>query len=294
MKFFDLHCDTVTKLSIANQSLYDGASEVTFEKAACFEKYKQCFAIFINDNIRGEDAWQYFLRNLSYFNQQLNENKYNINNVTPILTIEGGAVLGGDLSKIEKIANFGVKLFTLTWNGENELGYGVSHNIGLKSKGIDAVKSLNSHNITIDVSHISDKGFFDVANFSSKPFIASHSNSRVVCDNKRNLTDEQFFVIKERRGLVGVNFHIPFVTKSDDYIKSLLKHIYHFLSLGGEDILSIGSDFDGCETHYTLNTIEKIPDLYSICKNEFGEIVSNKIFYDNANNFFEGSVINEL
>lgn len=294
MRFFDLHCDTITKFSLSTQSLYNGDGEVTLKKADCFEEYKQCFAVFINDDLRGKDAWEYFLRNVNYYNKELSENESILLNITPFLSIEGGAVIGGDLSRIEKISKLGVKLFTLTWNGENELGYGVLNNLGLKPLGIDAVKSLNSHNITIDVSHLSDKGFYDVAKFSSKPFIASHSNSRVICNNKRNITDEQFAIIKERQGLVGINFHIPFVTKNDDYITSLLKHIYHFLSLGGEDVIAIGSDFDGCETHEKLNSLDKIPWLYAVCVEEFGERISKKIFYNNANQFFKGSEVNEL
>lgn len=294
MRFFDLHCDTITKFSPSNQSLYDGNGEVTLEKSKCFEKYKQFFAIFINDNLRGEDAWQYFLENVNYFNKEIQNNKSKLFNITPFLAIEGGAAIGGDISRIEKISQLGVKLFTLTWNGENELGSGISSDIGLKPLGIEAVKALNSFNITIDVSHLSDKGFYDVARFSSKPFIASHSNSRIICDNKRNITDEQFTIIKECHGLVGINFHIPFVTKNDDYIISLLNHIYHFLSLGGEDIIAIGSDFDGCETHQKLNSLDKIPWLYNLCSKEFGERISEKFFYNNANEFFKGSGVNEL
>lgn len=294
MRFFDLHCDTITKFLMSKQPLYDGNGEVTLQKGNCFEEWSQVFAIFINDNLRGNDAWEYFLKNVDYFNNELYKNKSTTYKFNPILSIEGGAAIGGDLNKICKIAELGVKLFTLTWNGENELGYGNLNNIGLKPFGIEAVKLLNSHNITIDVSHLSDRGFYDVANISSKPFIASHSNSRVICNNKRNLTDEQFNIIRERNGLVGINFHIPFVTEEENYIMYLLKHIEHFLNLGGENVVAIGSDFDGCDTHKTLNSLDKIPELYKVCFNEFGEKISQKIFYDNANHFFKGSEVDEL
>ncbi len=294
MRFFDLHCDTITKFSKLNQPLYNGNGEVTLEKSKDFEHWSQIFAIFINDDIRGEMAWNYFLKNLNYFSYELLKNKDKLSNITPILSIEGGSAIAGDLSKIKKISTLGVKVFTLTWNGENELGYGILSNKGLKPLGIEAVKVLNSHNIIIDVSHISDRGFYDVAKNSSKPFIASHSNSRAICNNKRNLTDEQFKIIKDLRGLVGINFHIPFVTEKNDYMKYLLKHIEHFLKLDGEDVVAIGSDFDGCDTHKSLNSLSKIPLFYQICLREFGEKISKKIFFNNANQFFKGSEIDEL
>ena len=286
MQFFDLHCDTLTKFYNSNQSLLNGEGEVNFLKSNVFETYKQLFAIFIEDDMRGEVAWNYFLNNVNFLNEQLSEHSQYKNNV--ILSVEGGAALSGDLSKIEKMRDLGVKALTLTWNGENELGYGVSNNLGLKELGKEAVKVLELNNIVVDVSHLSEKGFYDVAKIAKKPFIATHSNSRFICENKRNLTDEQFSIIRDIKGLVGINFYTEFIGKSGDYTTNLLKHIEHFLLLGGEDVLAIGSDFDGCDIDDSLNSLDKVPNLFEICKNEFGKQITEKIFYNNAYKFFKG------
>ena len=286
MQFFDLHCDTLTKFYNSNQSLLNGEGDVNFLKSNVFETYKQLFAIFIEDDMRGEVAWNYFLNNVNFLNEQLSEHSQYKNNV--ILSVEGGAALSGDLSKIEKMRDLGVKALTLTWNGENELGYGVSNNLGLKELGKEAVKVLELNNIVVDVSHLSEKGFYDVAKIAKKPFIATHSNSRFICENKRNLTDEQFSIIRDIKGLVGINFYTEFIGKSGDYTTNLLKHIEHFLLLGGEDVLAIGSDFDGCDIDDSLNSLDKVPNLFEICKNEFGKQITEKIFYNNAYKFFKG------
>ena len=286
MQFFDLHCDTLTKFYNSNQSLLNGEGDVNFLKSNVFETYKQLFAIFIEDDMRGEVAWNYFLNNVNFLNEQLSEHSRYKNNV--ILSVEGGAALGGDLSRIEKMRDLGVKALTLTWNGENELGYGVSNNLGLKELGKEAVKVLELNNIVVDVSHLSEKGFYDVAKIAKKPFIATHSNSRFICENKRNLTDEQFSIIRDIKGLVGINFYTEFIGKSGDYTTNLLKHIEHFLLLGGEDVLAIGSDFDGCDIDDSLNSLDKVPNLFEICKNEFGKQITEKIFYNNAYKFFKG------
>lgn len=286
MQFFDLHCDTLTKFYNSNQSILNGNGDVNFLKSNVFETYKQLFAIFIEDDMRGEVAWNYFLSNVNFLNEQLSEHSQYRSNV--ILSVEGGAALGGDLSRIEKMRDLGVKALTLTWNGENELGYGVSNNLGLKELGKEAVKVLELNNIVVDVSHLSEKGFYDVAKIAKKPFIATHSNSRFICENKRNLTDEQFSIIRDIKGLVGINFYTEFIGKSGDYTTNLLKHIEHFLLLGGEDVLAIGSDFDGCDIDDSLNSLDKVPNLFEICKNEFGKQITEKIFYNNAYKFFKG------
>jgi membrane dipeptidase len=286
MRFFDLHCDTITKFYQNGYDFLNGNGEVNFSKSKVFEEYKQVFAIFVNDDLRGENAWDYFLKNIDYFNSFLTNNSNFKENA--IIAVEGGAVLGGDVSKIKILSDLNVRILTLTWNGENELGYGNSLDFGLKPFGFEAIKLLEENNISIDVSHLSDKGFYDVAKTAKKPFIASHSNSRKVCNNRRNLTDEQFDIIKNIKGIVGVNFHKPFVCESGNYTKNLLKHIEHFLSLGGEDVICIGSDFDGSDIDSTLNSLDKIPTFYEICCDRFGIEISNKIFYDNANIFLKG------
>lgn len=289
MKLFDLHCDTITKLFSLKQSLFDGKAQVNIKKTENLREWRQIFAIFIPDTIRGTDAFEYFLAVSDYYKQQIFDyyDKIGVKS-NHLLSIEGGAVLAGSLEYIDILREKGVKLLTLTWNGENELGFGADFDKGLKKFGFECVKKLEDSNIVIDVSHLSDKGFYDVASVADKPFVATHSNSRKICNHRRNLTDEQFRYICSIGGIVGVNFHKPFVTSNGRYIVDLLNHIEHFMSLGGEDTLCIGSDFDGADMHESLDSIDKISTLVDALASEnYSDELINKIMFKNAFDFFE-------
>lgn len=289
MKFFDLHCDTITKLFSLNQGLFDGETQVNIKKSQSLEDWQQVFAIFIPDTVRNVDALEYFMAVSSYYKQQIfaNYDKFGVK-CKHLLSVEGSAVLAGNLENITILKENSVKLLTLTWNGENELGFGADSNKGLKPTGFECVKKLEEANIVVDVSHLSDAGFYDVASVANKPFVATHSNSRKICNHRRNLTDEQFKYICSIGGIVGINFHKPFVTKDGKYVAKLLNHIEHFLSLGGENAISIGSDFDGADMHESLDSIEKISSLVDALAlaNYSGDLI-NKIMFKNAFDFFE-------
>jgi len=154
--------------------------------------------------------------------------------------------------------------------------------------GRQVITELEKQNIIIDVSHLNDKSFFDVAEHCKKPFIASHSNSRKVCNHKRNLTDEQIIHIKNINGLIGLNFYTSFISGGDyNSAEDIFKHIYHFLELGCENTLAIGSDYDGAEIPEFINSTEKIAILYDYMI-QFGikEKIINNIFFNNAKVFF--------
>ncbi len=289
MKLFDLHCDTITKLFSLKQGLFDGEAQVNIKKSKVLEDWRQIFAIFIPDTVRSTDALEYFLAVSNYYKQQIfaNYDKMDVKS-KHLLSVEGGAVLAGNLENIEILRENNVKLLTLTWNGENELGFGADCNKRLKQLGLECVKKLEDSNIVVDVSHLSDAGFYDVASIANRPFVATHSNSRKVRDHRRNLTDEQFKHICSIGGIVGINFHKPFVTKDGEYMTQLLNHIEHFLSLGGEDVVCIGSDFDGADMHESLDSIEKISTLVdALVSVKYSEELINKIMFKNAFDFFE-------
>lgn len=289
MRLFDLHCDTITKLFAENQQLFDGNSQVNIKKTECLDRWNQVFAIFIPDTMRGESALEYFLEVSRFYKHQISTNSELLSvKSNHLLSVEGGAVLAGNIDNIEILRENDVKLLTLTWNGENELGFGVSENKGLKDFGRKCIKKLEQAQIVVDVSHLSDAGFYDVACEITKPFVASHSNSRKICNHLRNLTDEQFSYISSVGGIVGVNFHSPFVCEKGDYISSLLAHIEHFLSLGGEKCLCIGSDFDGADIDEELNSIDKISALVDAMRRaNYSDDLINDIMFNNARDFFE-------
>lgn len=290
MRLFDLHCDTITKLYTEKQQLFDGNSQVNVKKTESFDEWNQVFAVFIPDTMRGKSALEYFFEVSRFYRQQISANSKALSvKSNHLLSVESGAVLAGNIDNIELLRQNDVKLLTLTWNGENELGFGVSNNKGLKVFGRECVKKLEQVGIAVDVSHLSDAGFYDVASESTKPFLASHSNSRKICNHPRNLTDEQFKYIISVGGVVGINFHRPFVNENgDDYISSLMLHIEHFLSLGGEKSLCIGSDFDGADIDKSLDSIDKISTLVAAMQSaNYSDDLIDDIMFNNARDFFE-------
>ena len=185
-----------------------------------------------------------------------------------------------------------MKIITLTWNAANAVGDGadVQNSKGITDFGKSVVREMEKCGVVVDVSHASDKLFYDVAEIATRPFIATHSNSRSVTNHRRNLTDEQFKIIKERNGIVGINFHRDFLSDNPDSASryDLLKHIDKFLSLGGENVICIGTDFDGCNLPYDITGSESLAEIYEmLLKHNYKESLIRKIFYENALNFFE-------
>ena len=283
MKFFDLHCDTITECYNQNKSLTNNDLDISLDRGKILEKWTQVFAIWLPDTIRGNEAETYYEKVLAKYKEEIK----NAENVNPVLAVEGGAVLNGKLENIEKLHNDGVKILTLTWNGENEIASGcfAEEDKGLTSFGKEAVKELTKRNIIPDVSHLAEKSFYDLCEETDFPFVASHSDAFSLNPHVRNLKDEQIKVIVERKGLIGLNFYNKFLGEGNA-IEMLIKHAEHILNLGGEDVLCMGSDFDGCSIDEELKGIEKMENLYSVFNKHFGEQLTDKIFYENAERFF--------
>ena len=183
-------------------------------------------------------------------------------------------------------------MMTLTWNSHNPIGDGadVENPKGITDFGKKVVSEMEKWGIVVDISHASDKLFYDVAEIVKKPFVASHSNSRTIANHRRNLTDEEFSIIKSIGGIVGLNFHNAFLNTDPDKTSmyDLLKHTEHFLSLGGEDVVCIGSDFDGGILPKDIKGSTSIDKIYELfLRHNYKEALINKIFYENALNFYE-------
>ncbi|MEG1028275.1 MAG: membrane dipeptidase, partial [Oscillospiraceae bacterium] len=148
----------------------------------------------------------------------------------------------------------------------------------------EVVKQMNKHNILVDVSHLSDAGFKDLCSLTDYPFIASHSNCRSITNNPRNLTDDQIKEFIAREGLIGLNFYDAFVGKDKNDLK---KHIDHFLELGAEKVLCMGSDFDGADIIYDIANFDGFYGLYDDMINWYGENITENIFYNNAKRFIK-------
>ncbi len=298
MKYFDLHCDTLTKCMNDNEELFINKKQNSIKQLLGFETPVQLFAIFTDDPYIG-DAYGYAKAAVSFFYEQAkkyNEYVYLYNNdpqknrVGAVLTIEGGEPVES-IAALEEFYELGVRLMTLTWNRVNKIGSGMTSGSedGLTEFGRQAVKYMNRKNMVIDVSHLNLQGFKDVSAISEKPFIASHSNSFTLCPHPRNLRDWQINEIAACGGIIGINLYPPFLTEDNEAdINDILRHTEYFLNKGGENMLALGCDFDGISC--TPKNIEKTADMtivYSAFEKHFGRGIADKIFFDNAKNFFD-------
>lgn len=305
MKLFDLHCDTITECSVEGKKLRKNDLHISLKKADYLENWCQLFAIWMPDEYRGKSACDYFEDVFETYNEQMDINNKLISKCTTvkeieqaveqgkfasILTVEGGSAVAGDINRINYLYDCGVRLMTLTWNGSNEIANGcLSDNMsGLTSFGKDAVKRMQEIGMLVDVSHLNEAGFYDVAEISkesSKPFIATHSCSNKIHRHIRNLTNEQIMLIIESSGLIGLNLFRRFI--GGDSFDKVYAHIDHMLSLGAEKTLSIGSDFDGCTIIMELSGIDSMPALYEyLLGRNIKQNVVDDIFFNNAYNFF--------
>ena len=315
MRFLDLHCDTITECREKGYSLSDNPLHLDACRASAFDAWVQVFAVWIPDIYRGEDAWAYFERNYAFYLEQTEicdltrcagyadiERTVAQRGRASILAVEGGAVLGGKAERVEELYRRGVRILTLTWNGENELGYGCQSEGGhLKPFGRTVLEMMDERGMIADVSHLDRVGFYEVLSRTDRPVLASHSTSEAVLrrtrsdsDDKtfslrRALDDDQIRELSAHGGLIGLNFCGSFLgDPGDDGADAAIRHAAHILETGGENVLSIGSDFDGCTMHPDLSGIEKIPLLYdAFLKNGFGRPLCEKIFFENGLHFFK-------
>lgn len=305
MRLFDLHCDTITECYLGGHSLRNNNLSISLEKGKYFSNWCQVFALWMQNEYRGKAACDYQDKLYECFLNEVEKNKdifsfckcsddiklaVQNGKIAAILSVEGGAATAGSIDRLQYMYNCGVRLMTLTWNGQCEIACGsdIENGGGLTPFGFEVIKEMERLNMIIDVSHLNDIGFYDVAKATSKPFVATHSNSRVVKNHHRNLTDEQFKIIRDRGGIVGLNFYGAFLP---DDIKSgcdgVLRNVYHFLELGGENTISLGADFDGAVMCEDLSGIDKMNSLFEyLIYNGIPESIVKKVFFNNAMDFF--------
>ncbi len=291
MFLFDLHCDTLTKCFNSNKDLYFNDLAVDIKELLKFDKTVQTFAVFTDDSGNFDhnyvfDCIDHLYSFCSDRFQVLNDFN-NLNRCSAIVSIENLSFIGDDLSIINQLSYKGVKMASLTWNDDNGLASGVNGIGGLTDFGRVAVRHLEDCNIIIDVSHLNDCSFYDVYSATKKSIIASHSNCRSICGNKRNLTDNQIRCITVKGGLIGLNLYPMFVNGTDSFtFDELCLHIDHLIKLGAEDNISIGSDFDGCKMCSYCSVVSDLKPLYQQMCLRYGTQFCNKLFFNNAYNFF--------
>lgn len=280
MNIIDMHCDTISTLMDSDENLLDCNRMINLNKLKEADYLLQFFAMFIylKDPKREESAYDYCNKMIDRYESELKRNTNSIkpvytyedieNNIkdnvlSSLLTIEEGGVLEGKMENLQHFFDRGVRLITLTWNFKNEIATpnndftdGEVNNTepnttdGLTAFGIQVVRKMNELGMVIDCSHASDKTFFDVIRYSSKPIVCSHSCARGKCSHLRNMTDEMLYKLRDNGGVVGINFCHDFITDDKDKyatIDDVVNHIVYIKELIGVDYVALGSDFDGIE-----------------------------------------------
>lgn len=266
MQVIDLHCDALFKLSAGKGRLSFRNSEeldTNLMRLLAGKVKIQAFAIFIDSDINSDEKFREALNQVDYFYKEvLGKNpemkhlkkwtdlyQLEAGEIGAFLTLEGVDAIGNDLGKLRILYELGVLSVGLTWNNANLAadGVGEPRGGGLTLFGKEIVHLNNERQVLTDVSHLSERGFWDVMEIADYP-IASHSNAKALCNHPRNLTDEQIKSMFTKGGLIHVVYHPPFISEEGVATTTdLIKHIDHLCSLGGVEQIGLGSDFDGIE-----------------------------------------------
>ncbi len=288
----------------------------------------QNFAMFV-DSGNGAEPWEEVCALYELYRKELAANEELIapvlcyedieknkaaGKMSALLTVEEGAVCGGRIEKLESLYRMGVRMMTLTWNYPNELGWPNLNALqgrklreagadareylftpdrerGLTELGREFVEYMEHLGIIPDVSHFSDKGFYDVLACMKKPFVASHSNARAVCGCVRNLTDEMIRSLAEKGGCMGLNYCVDFLTEPvrgkkasvSEILSAAVCHAKHIVKVGGIGVLGLGSDFDGIDTNEALPGVQSMEILWNALHGAgFAEDALEKIFSGNV------------
>ena len=206
--------------------------------------------------------------------------------VAAMLSIEGADVIEGKIGLLRVFHRLGVRMVGLVHSLRNELADGVADRRtkgGLSELGVQAVEELDRLGVLIDVSHLSDAGFWDLMDVAKGPVMASHSNARAVCDHPRNMTDKMIEAISDRGGVMGMNFAPGFVHPTHATVQGVVDHVDHIVGLVGPDHVGLGSDFDGISyTPVGLEDVTRMPNItVEIVKRGYSEEDIKKILGGN-------------
>lgn len=302
---FDLHCDTA--LALLGEDLRQAGSlrnndyHIDLERARSLPGYAQCFACFTTpwDKLpEGTTVTQLFERemvtvlreveknsdliSLAYSTSEIEANRKN-GVMSAILTIEGPAGFGFDPALLEDLYKIGFRITTLGWNEQNVLCGSHKTGGGLTDLGREYVFEAQRLGMLIDVSHISDEAFWDIMDITEGPVLATHSNSRAICDVSRNLTDEMFKAICHTGGVAGLNLYTEFLGENAT-LDTACDHILHWLDMGGEKHVALGGDLDGCDSlPVGFDGVQDYPKLAdSLLRRGVSEQIIYDMFWNNA------------
>ena len=318
LSVFDLHCDTA--LALLGDTLNEAGSlrsnklHIDLERASQLGGYCQCFACFTTpmmEEQHGISPVVVFERELATIQRELDANRNIIRLAyTPgeieanrqkglmsaVLTLEGTAGFGHDPELLQDMSLIGFRITSLGWNERNPLTGSNVTGGGLTDIGRAYVREAQRLGMLVDVSHISDEGFWDIMDITEAPILATHSNSRTICSHGRNLTDDMFRAICKTGGVAGINLYSSFL--AEEGIADLDKtcdHIFHFLELDptGKHI-ALGGDLDGCDPLVSgFEGIQGYPRLAQrLLERGLDEKTLMDIFWNNAIGVMECAVCN--
>ena len=297
--YFDGHCDTISECTHRGRSLGENAGQLDLARLGRFEKAAQVFALFapaarfpkgaLFDECRRQH--EVFLAELAKNADRAVQCRTGADiaganaagRVAALLSLEGAELIDCDPDRLETAAAWGVKMINITWNYANALsGSNVERrDRGLTDRGRAFVKEAHRLGIVMDVSHLSDPGFWDLAEMGLGPIAASHSNARALCGHTRNLTDDMFRAIRDSGGAAGFTACAEFVGRPcslDDGIR----HIEHFLALDGEKTLALGGDWDGCGLFARWTGVQDLPALWNaLAARGYDRPLLEDIFFNN-------------
>ncbi|MBP3596649.1 MAG: dipeptidase [Clostridia bacterium] len=271
--YCDGHCDTLKLAFDENKDLNFEKYDFNIINAKNNNPVIQNLAVFVHTDFENgfesaKNILEYYYSDISDIslitNKKTLEYVINSNSIGAILSIENGKAIENNLDNIDYFYRKGIKIMGITWNDENLLGSGCfsENDNGLTDFGIAYVKQLEKNNILIDISHTSEKTFWDTMENTNQTIIATHSNCYNICNHQRNLKDNQIKAIAERNGIIGICFASPFLRKSGiASVEDVVKHIEHIINLVGIDYVGFGSDFDGLNEENKMQDIKGIKDV---------------------------------
>ncbi len=304
---FDAHCDTLQKICDHGGELKKNNYQLDISRIKRRSSGSvQVFAAFIDKKNDKLPPFSRCMQLISRYKSELKKNKEtmhhcsNVNDiktaletgkVASLLSIEGGEALEGNIENLIRFYDLGVRIITLCWNYRNEIADGITEpeGLGLTDFGKLLIKEMNRVGVLIDVSHISEKGFWDIIENSRTPIAATHSNVKALKNHPRNLSDEQIKAIIKNNGCIGINIYPEFVKIGGCDSTDIVRHIEYIMSLGGENNIGIGSDFDGIEVlPYDIcsaEELEKIPN--ELLRLGYSEKLVENVLYNNFFRVFE-------
>ena len=300
MDLFDGHCDTILKCYLEGGGLRRQTGHLDLERRRGKGRWAQFFATFGSpEDMPDRSLWEVFLEEYALFRSEIDANAdlvtfcrtgaeaevaFAAGKTAAFLSAEGAELLDCDLEKLRMAHRMGVRIVNITWNHPNALSgtNAEEPDRGLSEQGRAFVKTMGELGMLVDVSHLSDPGFWDVMEITHRPVVATHSNSRAVFPHPRNLTDEQFTAIINTNGVAGLNMYAGFLGDDPDF-DTVVSHLEHFLALGGENNVSMGGDWDGITSMPRgMNGIQDMEKLYEhLLRRNYSETLLEKVFYSN-------------